>query len=272
MSIITSIFDHNFQPTELTLKTKKQSYESGRRLYTFKNVEQRYWLKYHHADTHSVLEQSFQNELSFYKQFENREISFLLPHHIIHFQEHIIFQDLIEHGEGLLLPDSGDFFADLSTYQEIDEIQQKILSALSALQSFHKLGWVHGDLKTEHFRCFENTCRLIDLEQSFVQESNKQTSLNATPHYMAPELFHGISKTVQSDLYAFGIILYEWLTQSRLTAKTYQDWAVLHCQQLQIQLPDRFKQFLPLLNGLLQKHVTLRVPSAQDAIDVLKIA
>jgi hypothetical protein len=76
---------------------------------------------------------------------------------------------------------------------------------------------------------------------------------------------------VQSDLYAFGIILYEWLTQSRLTAKTYQDWAVLHCQQLQIQLPDRFKQFLPLLNGLLQKHVTLRVPSADDAIDVLQM-
>lgn len=272
MSIITSIFDYNFQPTELTLKTKNQSYEFGRRLYTFKNAEQRYWLKYHLADTHSVLEQSFQNELNFYKQSENREISFLLPHQTIQFQEHIIFQDLIEKGEGLLLPDSEDFFADLSAYQEIDVIQQKILSALSILQSFHQLGWVHGDLKTEHFRCFENTCRLIDLEQSFVQMNNTQTGLNATPHYMAPELFHGKAKTVQSDLYAFGIILYEWLTQSRLTAKTYQDWAMLHCQQLQIQLPDRFKQFLPLLNALLKKQVALRVQSAQDAIDALKIA
>jgi serine/threonine protein kinase len=29
---------------------------------------------------------------------------------------------------------------------------------------------------------------------------------------MAPELFHG-TKNVQSDLYAFGIVLYEWLSQ-----------------------------------------------------------
>jgi serine/threonine protein kinase len=35
---------------------------------------------------------------------------------------------------------------------------------------------------------------------------------------MAPELFHG-TKNVQSDLYAFGIVLYEWLSQIRLQAK-----------------------------------------------------
>lgn len=47
---------------------------------------------------------------------------------------------------------------------------------------------------------------------------------------MAPELFHGANKTVQSDLYALGIVLYEWLTQTRLQANSYHEWAVLHCQ------------------------------------------
>ena len=60
---------------------------------------------------------------------------------------------------------------------------------------------------------------------------------------MAPELFHGTRKNIQSDLYAFGVVLYEWLSQIRLQANTYHDWAVLHCQNLNIQLPDSFQIF-----------------------------
>lgn len=69
---------------------------------------------------------------------------------------------------------------------------------------------------------------------------------------MAPELFHGANKTVQSDLYALGIVLYEWLTQTRLQANSYHEWAVLHCQKLNVVLPSSFQVFLPLLSGLLQ--------------------
>ena len=86
---------------------------------------------------------------------------------------------------------------------------------------------------------------------------------------MAPELFHAERKTVQSDLYAFGIIVYEWLTKTRLQAKTYHDWAVLHCQQLQIQLPKQLECFLPLLNGLMQKQVEQRFKSVSEAKDCL---
>ena len=60
---------------------------------------------------------------------------------------------------------------------------------------------------------------------------------------MAPELFHGEIKTVRTDLYALGVILYEWLSGKRLIARNYQDWAVLHCQTLKIRLPDVFIPF-----------------------------
>ena len=107
-----------------------------------------------------------------------------------------------------------------------------------------------------------------DFEQSF---ANNQpiSEMNATPHYMAPELFHGTAKSMQSDLYAFGIILYEWLMHTRLQANSYQDWAVLHCQQLVLQLPPHFACFLPLLNGLTQKQYEQRFKAVFEAKNTL---
>ncbi len=70
---------------------------------------------------------------------------------------------------------------------------------------------------------------------------------------MAPELFHGTRKNIQSDLYAFGVVLYELLSQIRLQANTYHDWAVLHCQNLNIQLPDSVQVFLPFTGGVIAK-------------------
>ena len=110
----------------------------------------------------------------------------------------------------------------------------------------------------------------IDFEQSCKLEHSIQ-NLTATPRYMAPELFHGKPKTVQTDLYAFGIILYEWLSQTRVCAKNYHDWAVLHCQKLQIQLPNELQCFLPLLNGLLHKHKEQRLNSVVEAKHCLNV-
>ena len=88
---------------------------------------------------------------------------------------------------------------------------------------------------------------------------------------MAPELFHGANKTVQSDLYALGIVLYEWLTQTRLQANSYHEWAVLHCQKLNVELPSLFQVFLPLLSGLLQKQQQNRFSNVHEAINCLKM-
>ena len=100
---------------------------------------------------------------------------------------------------------------------------------------------------------------LIDFEH--VQKINSQItlqSLTATPRYMAPELFHAAAKTVQTDIYALGIIIYEWLTGQRLTAKNYQEWAYLHCQRLSIELPEHFLMFKRLLDGMLAKQKEYR--------------
>jgi len=124
--------------------------------------------------------------------------------------------------------------------------------------------------KKGHFRKFEQQLYLIDFEKTRLI-SSPDSIVDATPRYMAPELFHGASKSIQSDLYAFGIVLYEWLSQMRLQANSYHDWAVLHCQNLDIQLPDSVQVFYPLLAGLLQKQQKNRFSNAFEAINCLKV-
>ncbi len=65
--------------------------------------------------------------------------------------------------------------------------------------------------------------------------------------------------------------MYEWLSQMRLQANSYHDWAVLHCQNLDIQLPDSVQVFYPLLAGLLQKQQKNRFSNAFEAINCLKV-
>ncbi|MCH7295557.1 protein kinase domain-containing protein [Acinetobacter higginsii] len=267
MSFTTWISNPKIQLNDLNLVTKAQSYAFGRRVYTFQVDQQRYWLKFHNTNDQPVLAQAFQRELAFYQHCQQHEQAFLLPFQMIPLR-HLI-NGLDEDGIGVITVDSHDFFAEAAIFENIEQIKQKIFLALDALDALHQFGWVHGDLKAEHFRFYENSCRLIDFEQSF-RIGHPIHTLDATPHYMAPELFQGAGKSIQSDLYALGIIVYEWLTQSRLKVSTYHDWAVLHCQQLHIQLPSTLQCFFPLLNGLTQKHIKQRFNSVLVAKDCLK--
>ena len=264
------ILDSDIQIDDFSLKTKPQSYACGRRLYCIKHLEQQYWLKFHIENTHSALECAFQHEINFYQQHVSIEQDFLLPYQCIQFERLAHLHHFNTHGSGLLCVHSDVFFTDISGFTSIDVIRQKIGQVLDVLEGFYQSGWIHGDLKREHFRLYQNTCRLIDFEQSIAQKDTQQI-LTATPHYMAPELFQGAAKTVQSDLYALGIILFEWLTYTRLQTKSYYDWAVLHCQQFQLQLPAKFQCFVPLLKGLLEKRVERRLSSILEAKNCLNL-
>lgn len=260
MSFTTWICDPNSQLENLTLVTKAQSYAFGRRLYHFETHQQRYWLKFHHAKTHEGLEQALLRELDFYQHQIGQR--FLLAHQIVQLNPFTQRFDCSGDERGLITIAAQEFFTPIQDVSNIEEIRQKLLQALDALHALHQSGWIHGDLKAEHFRLYGNACKLIDFEQACRLGHSIQT-LDATPHYMAPELFHGAGKSIQSDLYAFGIIVYEWLTQNRLKASTYRDWAVLHCQQLQVQLPGQLQCFYPVVKGLLEKHVHHRFGSIE---------
>ena len=244
----------DFANIPLQLYTKPKSLTFGRCLYTFEYQQQRYWLKTQTLNIHPDIEAGFVQELNFYRQFldQAKTVNFLLPFQIIsHFKNAIETQG---QGTAALLLAHAEVFLDDCTLQSVQQIKQKILLLLDAIDQLHQLGWVHGDLKREHFVEYQKRACLIDFEQvENINSAQQQKNLTATPRYMAPELFHCADKTVQSDIYALGIILYEWLSGQRLKAKNYQDWAYLHCQCLSIELPQHLHVFEKLLMGMLAK-------------------
>ncbi|MFH7764519.1 protein kinase [Acinetobacter sp. BSP-28] len=250
--------DVDFSNICLISKTKPKSLTFGRCLYTFEYQQQRYWLKTQSLNSHPSVEAGFLNELVFYQQFLDQPNSsncmpdFLLPFQMIpHYKKLAALE--AEGSAALILSDAELLLGDC-VKMSLQQIKQTFLKLLDAVDQLHQSGWIHGDLKREHFVEYENRTCLIDFEQ--VQKINSVQNLKnltATPRYMAPELFHGAEKTVQTDIYALGIILYEWLSAQRLSAKNYQEWAYLHCQQLNIELPQHFLLFETYLRGMLAK-------------------
>jgi serine/threonine-protein kinase len=91
------------------------------------------------------------------------------------------------------------------------EIARKLCAGLAAA---HARGVLHRDLKPSNIM-IDSTgeVRIMDFGLAAVSEQIDRAEIHAgTPAYMAPEQLAGRQVSVQSDLYAFGLVLYEMLT------------------------------------------------------------
>ena len=245
----------------------KQSQSFGRRLFRLRLEREIYWLKAHVNAINHISQQAFLNEVNVYKKLAQSSASFILPFQILN---HQFFDGMQEDWlkSQLLIRNSRPLFEIQPLQLTFDQVVVMLIKSLDVLQQMHDLGWLHGDLKAEHFRVYRKKCYLIDLEQaSRLDQLNIQNS--ATPRYMAPELFHGQSKTIQTDLYALGIVWLEWLTQQRLQEKSYMDWAVLHCQRLKVDLPIQFLALKDVLEAMLCKHKQQRCTNIYQIKQIL---
>lgn len=87
---------------------------------------------------------------------------------------------------------------------------------LLAMRLAHTRGIVHRDLKPQNVLLTQDgTAKVTDfgIAVAFAETSLTQTnSMLGSVHYLSPEQARGSKATVQSDIYAMGIILFEMLT------------------------------------------------------------
>ncbi|WP_298608722.1 serine/threonine-protein kinase [uncultured Thiothrix sp.] len=138
-----------------------------------------------------------------------------------------------------------------------------------SLGVIHSLGMLHRDLKASNIVMNDDsTPVLLDygIESSVMLSSGflQEDQIYCTPFYVSPERVAGDPASIQSDLYALGILLYEMLVGE----KPYTGSDLGEVLQKQLfdplpQLPKNLIAYQPLLNRLLAKLPEQRPASAE---------
>ncbi len=108
----------------------------------------------------------------------------------------------------------GDLRDRLRNPLSVDESLYYLRTIAEALRVIHVFGILHRDLKPANVMLDgRGKVRLTDFGLAgFADRVHGREVLAGTPAYMAPEQRDGTGVTVQSDLYALGLILYELFT------------------------------------------------------------
>jgi eukaryotic-like serine/threonine-protein kinase len=115
----------------------------------------------------------------------------------------------------------GSSFEQLIAERASDPISLKLVYAVQACRAFdyaHKRGIVHRDIKPGNIMVTkEGTVKVVDFGIARVLETSKtQTGmLIGTFAYMSPEQYHGEHADERSDIWAFGVLLFELLCYQR---------------------------------------------------------
>jgi C-terminal peptidase prc len=149
----------------------------------------------------------------------------------------------------------------------------------TALVEAHAAGIIHRDLKPGNVLLTLNkTAKLMDFGLAHLSTATQLTAEGAflgTVAYIAPELIQGQPATIQSDLYAFGVLLYE-LVAGRQPFEAEHLAAVLS-QHLHAPVvpPSTYQDEVPpvldrLVLRLLNKQPGNRPASAGDVLQALE--
>ncbi|MGE3634478.1 MAG: protein kinase [Sandaracinaceae bacterium] len=190
--------------------------------------------------------------------------------------------DFVQHEEGSALVMElveGRSLADLLRREQrlpFDRLARIVIQVLDALTEAHEKGLVHRDLKPSNILLmsvpgYPDFARVLDfgLVRFVSTEERRLTRTGAvagTPRYLSPEQIRNENVTLQTDLYAVGLMLFEGLT-SRTPFAADLDAALIlqHLSQPAPPLPndvERPRAFDDLLSRLLEKSPAMRPPSA----------
>jgi serine/threonine protein kinase/Tol biopolymer transport system component len=147
----------------------------------------------------------------------------------------------------------------------IKKMQDAITYAIQiaeALQEAHTHGIVHRDIKAENIMVnSKNQVKVMDFGLAKVKGSLKLTKTSSTIGtlaYMAPEQIQGQEVDARSDIFSFGIVLYEMLT-GHLPFRGEHDAAMMYSivnddpEPLQHYIPDAQSELLHILDRALEK-------------------
>jgi serine/threonine protein kinase len=160
----------------------------------------------------------------------------------------------------------------------VKKMQDAITYAIQiaeALQEAHTHGIVHRDIKTENIMVnSKNQVKVMDFGLAKLKGSLKLTKTSSTIGtlaYMAPEQIEGGEVDARSDIFSFGIVLYEMLT-GHLPFRGEHEAAMVYSivnenpEPLQHYIPDASSELLHIIDRALEKDREERYQTIHDML------
>ncbi len=161
----------------------------------------------------------------------------------------------------------------------LDEIIEYAVQVCQGIGEAHRSGVVHRDIKTTNIIVdTKGRARLLDFGLAAVAGDDKLTKTGSTlgtVAYMSPEQVSGREIDQRSDLFSFGVVLYELLA-GRTPFRRDSEGATLRAIMQDIPEPlARYKADIPprlqqVIDKLLEKDRQMRYQTAEDIIADLK--
>jgi serine/threonine-protein kinase len=131
------------------------------------------------------------------------------------------------------------------------EMARQLCAGLAAA---HDKGVLHRDLKPANVMIDgRGRVRLADFGLAG-DANDAQQGLAGTPAYMAPEQFSGQPTSIQSDIYALGLVLYEMFTgKAAFTGPTVNDLARQHREATPTSLTQVVAEIDPAVDRVIQR-------------------
>lgn len=160
-----------------------------------------------------------------------------------------------------------------------------ITKSASLIAHLHKAGWLHNDIKPSNILLEDSlpnntdnsgiTFNLLLTDFALAKHIYAAETFYhpaGTPAYFAPERWQGQGATVQSDIYAFGVMMYELLMGERpfkiniKTSEPLKDWATQHCQQPIPKLPEEYNHYQHIIDKALAKLMEARYKNMDEVL------
>lgn len=161
----------------------------------------------------------------------------------------------------------------------LDRVVDILFKVCNALDYAHKMGVLHRDIKPSNILlCDDNSVKVSDFGSAFLLNSElTQVDTVGTLPFMAPEHFRQSRPTMQSDVYAVGVMAYQLLTgMLPFTAKTSEELVYQKLQGEALPLENRRQDIPQLLRFAVHRAMhadkDLRYNSWKDFCDDLAAA
>jgi serine/threonine protein kinase len=175
----------------------------------------------------------------------------------------------------------GGTLSDKLPYHKINDALKIAVEIGEALQEAHSKGIVHRDIKADNIMLTSNgQARVMDFGLAKLKGAlrlTKSLSTVGTLGYMSPEQIQGGEVDNRSDIFSFGVLLFEMLTGS-LPFRGEHEAAIVYSvvneepQNIATLVPDLSPLVVNLIQRCLEKDPEDRYQTMKDAVSELRRA